>query len=101
MYILRHTLPLLLLITFTPAYPPRYARRRRQFARPWLELPGSDSGIAGQPSQAGTGAFEAALVATDAGAKHGGTVEMVVKTVVETVIVAAAISSEEGGSGDG
>lgn len=95
MYIQRHILgqilTLLLLITLTLGYPPRYARRRHQFARPWLEPPGCDASTISQPSQS-------EVVAIDTGARPCGMVELVVKTVVATIVVTAQNSSHEEGS---
>lgn len=93
MYILHRILALLLLSTLTSGYPPRYARRRRQIARPWLEAPGRDAATAAQPSQVQG-------VATDNETRP--LFELVVKTIVETVIVTAGENRRhEEGSEDG
>lgn len=93
MYILRRVLTLLLLTTLTSGYPPRYARRRRQIARPWLEPTGSDAATGGQTSQ-----VQVAAIDTEARQL----LELVVKTIVETVIVTAAENGiHEEGSEEG
>lgn len=92
MHILRRVLTILLLTTLTSGYPPRYARRRQQIARPWLEPTGSDAATAGQALQVQVAAIEKEVRRS---------LEWVVKTIVETVIVAAENRSHEEGSENG
>ena len=87
MYLFYRILPFLLLVTLTLGYPPRYARRRRQIHRAWLETPMRVDVIASETSSP-------LVVSTIANGRQ-------IESVVKTIVVIVEVGGRKDGLKDG